>query len=135
MSATNYLEDSILNLVFRGGTWLSPGEVYMALHTGDPGEASPHANELTDSGYVRKSMGATPSSAFNDPASNGFIQNKNVVTFNAIVDAQVTVTHWCIFDEANGSVGLIYNALQASKVLDVSDVPSFPIDSLTITMT
>lgn len=134
MSASNYLEDNLLNLVFRGGNYLSPGEVFMALHTADPGEASPFANELADSGYVRKTMGATPTGAFGSP-TNGQIQNSNVVTFNAIVDAQVVVSHWAIWDLASGGNGLIYNALQASKTLDVSDVPSFPVNSLTITAT
>lgn len=142
MSACNYLETNILNLVLRGQAFTSPGEIFMALFTADPTD-DPAGNaptgEVTDSAYVRRTCGATPSSAFAAP-SGGSTSNSNVITFPAIADAQVVVTHWCLYDDEGSSTPpvategnpLLHGELATPKTLDVSDVPSFPAGALTI---
>ncbi len=142
MAATNYLEEKLIDLVLRGVAFTSPGETFLALFTADPTDA-PTANENTDASYLRQSTGATPSSAWDAvTGGNGQTKNNNVITFPAITTAQITITHWCIYDTAGVSTPpvategnpLIHGALTASKVLDVSDVASFPVDALTITI-
>lgn len=134
MSAmSNYLETNLSNLTLRGTAFASPGQVYLALFTTDPGEAG-SGTEAAYSGYSRVSCGATPASAFSAPDSNGMSQNQNVVTFPAVGGAStVTVTHWALFDAITTGNMLLYGALTTPKTLDPSDVPSFPVNSLKVT--
>lgn len=134
MSAfSDYLEGQLINATLRGNTY-SGGLVYIALFTTDPTDAKTGA-ELADSGYIRQVAGNPASSGFDAPnATGGNTANSNVVTFPAIVDAQVVVTHWAIFD-AQTSGNMLYHApLTNSKTLDVSDVLSFPVGALTVTL-
>lgn len=139
MSAmSNYLEEKLCDVTLRGGTFSSPGQVYLALFTADPTDANVTANEANAGtnypGYTRVSCGATPASAFTAIDSAGLTQNANVITFPALGGASpVTITHWGIYDASSGGNLLFHGAMTASKQLDPSDVPSFPANSLKIT--
>ena len=134
MSASNYVENLVINWLFRGQALTSPGVVYVSLHTADPGEDGT-TGELTDTNYARTSAGATPSTAWDAP-TNGVTSNNNVVTFPALADAgTVVVTHYGFWDAATAGNYLGGNALQSTKSLDQSDVPSFPVAAFTATMT
>lgn len=133
MSAfSDYLEGTLINATLRGGTY-SGGGVYVALFTSDPTDAGTGA-ELADSGYVRQRAHASVASdGFTVPA-NGSTSNARNLIFPAIVDAQKTITHWGIFDAQN-SGNLLYHAPMLNpKTLDPTDVLSFPIGSLIITL-
>lgn len=134
MSAfSDYLEQQLVNATLRGGTYAG-GLVYIALFTTDPTDAA-SGSELADSGYIRQVAGNPASSGFDAPnATGGNTANSAVVTFPAIVDAQVVVTHWAIFDAQTSGNMLYHAALTNAKTLDVSDVLSFPIGSLTVTL-
>lgn len=134
MSAfSNYLETGLINATLRGDTYAG-GLVYIALFTEDPTDAGTGL-EVNDSGYVRQVAGNPASSGFTSPgATNGQTTNAAVITFPAISDAQTVVTHWGIFD-AQTAGNLLYHApLTNQKTLDVSDVLSFPIGALTVTL-
>lgn len=133
MSAfSDYLENSLIDATLRGGS-MTGGAVYLALFTTDPTDAA-SGNELTDSAYVRQQCHATVvSDGFTAP-SNGVSSNGKTITFPAIVDAQVTVTHWALFDAQAGGNMLYHASLTNPKTLDPADVLSFPIGSLQITL-
>ncbi|HER20165.1 MAG TPA: hypothetical protein ENO14_03865 [Chromatiales bacterium] len=134
MSAfSDYLEGEIINATLRGGSY-SGGLVHVALFTTDPTDADTGA-ELSDSAYARQVAGDPASAGFDSPgATSGKTANSSTITFPAIADAQVTVTHWGIYDAATGG-NLLYQApLTNSKTLDPSDVPSFPAGALTVTL-
>ena len=133
MSAfSDYLESTLINATLRGGSYTGGG-VYVALFTSDPTDAGTGA-ELSDSGYVRQRAHASVASdGFTVPA-NGSSSNSRNLIFPAIVDAQNTITHWGIFD-AQSSGNLLYHAEMLNpKTLDPTDVLSFPIGSLIITL-
>lgn len=134
MSAfSDYLEQQVINATLRGGTYTG-GKVYIALFTSDPNDDA-SGTELSDSGYARQVAGDPASSGFDAPdATGGDTANSNVITFPAIVDAQVTVTHWGIYDALTGGNLLYHAALTNPKTLDPSDVLSFPVGSLTATL-
>ena len=129
---SNYLEDNLVNVTLRGTTYTG-GAVYIALFKTDPTDAASGA-ELTDPSYARqRAHGAVVSDGFTAP-SNGATSNARTLTFPAISGVQVTLTHWGIFDALTGGNLLYHAPLQVSKTLDPSDVLSFPIGSLTVTL-
>lgn len=130
---SDYLENAIVAATLRGGS-LTGGTVYAALFDADPTDADLVSTEVSDSGYVRKQCHTTTASdGFTNP-NNGVTTNAKTITFNAIVDAQVIATHWAIFDaQTNGNM-LYHAALTTPKTLDISDVLSFPIGALSITL-
>ena len=133
MSAfSDHLESALITATLRGGTYTG-GSVYVALFTSDPTDAGTGA-ELADSGYVRqRAHTSVASDGFTVP-SNGSTSNTRNLIFPAIVDSQKTVTHWGIFDSQN-SGNLLYHAPMLNpKTLDPTDVLSFPIGSLIITL-
>lgn len=133
MSAfSDYLENTLVSATLRGATYTG-GAVYVALFKTDPTDAGTGA-EMSDSGYVRQRAHTTVASdGFTVPA-NGVTSNSRNIVFPAIIDAQATVTHWAIFD-AQTAGNLLYHApLLNPKTLDPTDVLSFPIGSLTVTL-
>ena len=133
MSAfSDYLENTLVNATLRGATYTG-GSVYVALFKADPTDAGTGA-ELSDSGYVRQRAHTTVASdGFTVPA-NGSTSNTRNLIFPAIVDVQATITHWGIFDAQN-SGNLLYHAPMLNpKTLDPTDVLSFPIGSLIVTL-
>ena len=133
MSAfSDHLENELINATLRGGTYAGGG-VFVALFTSDPTDAG-SGNELSDSGYQRQRAHSTVASdGFTVPA-NGTSSNARNIIFPPIVDTQVTVTHWAIFDAQAGGNMLYHAALLNPKTLDPTDVLSFPIGSLTVTL-
>ncbi len=129
---SDYLENTLVNATLRGGTYTGGG-VFVALFKSDPTDAGTGA-ELTDSGYVRQRAHTTVASdGFTVPA-NGSTSNSRNLIFPAIVQAQVAITHWGIFDaQTNGNL-LYYAPMLNPKTLDPTDVLSFPIGSLIVTL-
>lgn len=133
MSAfSNYLENELVNAILRGGTYTGGG-VYIALFTASPGEEGT-SGELSDSNYSRQRAHATVvSDGFTVPSNGSTTNTKNIV-FPPILDTQVTITHWGIFDAQNAGNMLFHASLLNPKTLDPTDVLSFPTGALTITL-
>lgn len=133
MSAfSDYLENKLIETTLRGGTYTG-GAVYVALFTADPTDAGTGA-ELVDSGYTRQRAHASVASDGFTVPSDGSSSNARNLIFPAIVDAQKVITHWGIFDAQN-SGNLLYHAPMLNpKTLDPTDVLSFPIGSLIVTL-
>ena len=129
---SDYLENSLVSATLRGGSYVG-GAVYVALFKTDPTDAATGA-EVTDPSYQRQRAHASVvSDGFTAPA-NGLTSNARTLTFPAITAAQVTITHWGIFDAQTGGNLLFHAPLQVNKTLDPSDVLSFPVGSLTVTL-
>jgi len=133
MSAfSDFLEDSLVSATLRGTTYTGAG-VFVALFTSNPTDAGT-GTELSDSAYVRqRAHGTVVSDGFTAP-SNGSASNARNLVFPPIADAQVIVTHWAIFDAQNSGNMLYHNSLLNPKTLDPTDVLSFPIGSLIVTL-
>jgi hypothetical protein len=129
---SDYLENTLVNATLRGGTYTGGG-VFVALFKSDPTDAGTGA-ELTDSGYVRQRAHTTVASDGFTVPSNGSTSNARNLIFPAIVQVQVAITHWGIFDaQTNGNL-LYYAPMLNPKTLDPTDVLSFPIGSLIVTL-
>lgn len=129
---SDYLENSLFSTILRGGTYTG-GAIYVALFKTDPTDAGTGA-ELSDSAYVRQRAHTTViSDGFTAPA-NGSGSNTRTLTFPAIADVQVSITHWGLFDAQTGGNLLFHAPLQNPKTLDPSDVLSFPVGSLLVNL-
>jgi len=93
-SLTNYVEDKLMDLVFNKATFDPPREWYLALLTGNPGDAAlgSTAYEVTAAyGYERQQI------AFLDPDSRNVVQDGDI-TFPEASGSWGTVTHWMVTD-------------------------------------
>lgn len=133
MSAfSDHLENTLINATLRGGSYTG-GAVFAALFTSDPTDAGTGA-ELVDSGYVRQRAHASVASDGFTVPSNGSTSNARNLIFPAIVDAQKVITHWGLFDAQNSGNLLYHSSMLNPKTLDPTDVLSFPVGSLIITL-
>ena len=111
MSISNYLEDKVLDKVFRNIDFSVTG-VYTSLHAGDPGETG--ANEISATGaYVRQGVvfGA---------ASGGAISNNGAITYTAMMPSG-TITAVGLWDAVASGNHLWNGNLSASKNVNQGD--------------
>ena len=126
---SDYLEQALANHILRNTPYTSPTTIYVALYTSDPTDADVTANEVSDSGYARQSA------TFDAPhATEGYSANSAAITFPAVVDSQIIVTHVGIKDGLTGGNSLLSQALNSSKTLEINDVLSFGIGALKVTL-
>lgn len=110
-SLSNFAENALMNHIF--GTAHTPAAtMYLALCTGDPGEAGTGASmsEVADAnGYSRKAI------SFAAASSRKVVQS-GAVTFDQASGSWGTVSHWALVDSGTHGAGnmLAYGAFSAS---------------------
>jgi hypothetical protein len=122
MSISNYLENKILDKVFRN-TDFTVTTPYVSLHTADPGETG--ASEATGGSYARQS------GSF-DAASSGATANSGAINFTGMPAA--TITHVGIWDASTSGNFLWGGAATASKTYGSGDTAQVAIGDLDITL-
>lgn len=136
---SNYTEANIIETTLRGTAFPVPAGTYLALFTADPTDANTTANEVQVAAwpaYVRQdcAAGGAINTGWAAP-SDGVTSNAKALTFPANNGAgAVTVTHIGIYDASTGGNLLYHAPLTASKTLQVGDVISFAIGSITVTV-
>ena len=134
MSKSNTTDNDILLKVFQATelSWDANTNLYVALHTGDPGEAgSQNTSEATYTSYARVTV-ARDATGW-DVAGNQ-ASNDDLLQFPQCTGGSNTVTHVSIGTAASGAGQILYSgALNAP--LDVSNLiqPQFAANALTIT--
>lgn len=88
---TDYLEDRILNHIFRATASTAPATVYLALHTAVNSDTTP-GTAVTLGGYARQAI------TFSAPSPAGAITNSADVQFTASGAAYGTVVSTSIYD-------------------------------------
>lgn len=143
MSLSNYLENELIDHLFRARSFTAPAAIWISLHTADPGETG--ANEMpSTNGYARvqynpsgtnwKGTGGETTAV--DSAGTGG-QTKNAVAINF---AQVNTgdwsqaTHFGLWSLQTGGNFFIGGALGTPITFVVGDVPTIPIDGLVVTL-
>lgn len=119
-SKTNIFENQLLLHVFqnadisligdatglRGST--APGNIYISLHTADPGEAGDQTtNEANYGGYTRV---AVPRTVGGWTVTNNLADNVNAITFPQVTSGSNTITHVGIGTSASGAGKLLFKA-------------------------
>jgi len=128
---TDYLENKLIDHLFRGTPFTAPSTLYVALFTAAPGEAG-GGTEVSGGSYARVGV-ANSATEWDAPVGgNATTANTNAITFPAPTADWGQVTHWGIFDAATGGNLLIYAALNTPKTINNGDpAPSFAPGALT----
>ena|SRR3990172_6888156 len=123
MSISNYLEDKLLDHVLRNTAYTSPANVFMSLHTDDPGETG--VNEVVGGSYIRQDITT-------GPAVSGIISNSAQLTFAGM--PACSITHAGIWDAESGVNFLWGGSLVAQKVVNAGDTVLCGIGDLDVTL-
>ena len=120
-SKSDYLELKVLDHCMSDGAFTEPANIYMALCTAVPTDASTGTTivEADYTGYARKEVLATDLSA----AASGSKTNSGAITFAACSAGASTIIGFAICDAL--TVGeVIYWGTTTSKVIDVNNTPA-----------
>lgn len=123
-AATITLANSLLNAVLRGGTYASPGTVYLALFTSAP-SASGAGTEVTGGSYVRL---ATTFAA----VSNGATSNAAELDFPNM--PATTVRGMALMDASSAGNMLFYGTLATAKTTNAGDTFTVKLGDLSIAL-
>ena len=125
MSASNYLENAVLNAISGNGT-LVVGDIYLALFTSTPVNDA-GGTELLAPSYQRKliSFGS---------ALSGSMANNGEVLFDQATTDWGTITGFGLYDALTGGNLLFYGALTAPKLVEYGDSLRFQVGTLTISL-
>jgi hypothetical protein len=142
---SNYLENLIVDKVFRSTDFTTPTTLAVALCTSAPTDASTGATiaEVANSGsYARTALNAGTSNWANTQASgtgassgtSGTTSNSSTITFPTATGSWGEITHLVIVDSTTHGAGnvLFWGALSASKTVTSGDTLSFAANALSI---
>ena len=141
MSASNSAETALLQLLLQnidfaglgdaGGLRgsVAPGNLFIALHSADPGEAGTQAtSEANYTGYARV---AVVRSAAGWTVSGNAYQNAAVVTFPACTGGSTNASHYSIGIAASGgTMILLKGSLTGTLAISNGITPAFPAGAL-----
>ena len=125
MSASRHTVENIINALIRGQPFTIPSQLFVSLHTADPGQTG--ANEVTLTqwpDYVRRDsfQGDTRTNAWSSVDVDGVSWNQKQIIFPVFNGpAPITITHFGLFDGTAGAF-LTYGALLTPRQLDTSQV-------------
>jgi hypothetical protein len=125
MSASNYLEDKILNATLVNGQSYAAGNVYAALYSVAPTESTA-GTELTGSNYSRQQVTFSVSSGVAASTAN--------VTFGAASADWSTAVSWAITDAVSTGNILYYGALSPTQTVLNGDSLTFESGDITVSI-
>lgn len=106
---SDFLENKLIDHVFRNTPYSAPGTIYLALYSSDPGEDN-SGTELSGSGYDRQPFTV-------DAPANGISYNGSDIIYPTATADWATATHVGIFDTALGGNLLFYGPLSSSVAI------------------
>lgn len=140
-SMSNYLENKLVDFLFRGVSYTPPTTLYIALCTAAPTDASTGSTltEVSGGNYSRQAFASNATNWFTTNGDNvATSSGTNGTTGNSVailwasVTWSATVTDVAICDALTGGNVLFYSTLASSKTIAPTDSLSFAINSLTI---
>ena len=136
---SNYLENKLIDQIFRGQAYTFPTTVYVGLYTAAPSETG-GGTEVSDGSYARVAVTASlanwagTQAAASTTASTGTAgttSNNIAITFPAPTANWGVVTSVGIFDALTAGNMLIYGNLTISKTVNNGDsAPTFQASAL-----
>lgn len=121
MSISNYAELKLLEHVTGKTSFTMPSNVYLKLHTGDPGE------DCTSNAATEATRKITAWAT----ASSGAIATSATVEWTNVSTTE-TYSHWSMWDASTAGNALWSGALSASAAVTSGD--TFQITSLTLSL-
>jgi len=114
---SDYLEDELIEHVFRGGALPAIPNIWLALFTTDPKDTDVGV-EVAGGSYARQQI--TGGTAFTVPV-NGRSENGGVITFPTATAGWTTVTHAGIYDAVGGGNLLFHAKLTTARTVNLGD--------------
>jgi len=144
---SNNLENELIDHIFRGRSFTAPTTIWIALHTGDPGETGAN-NEVsvTDTGYARAQLNPSYSNWEGtggevtdvDSAGTGaHTQNNAQINFPTPTGGTNwgTISHFSAWSLQSGGVCYIYGTITPNKSVNQGDpAPYFAVGDLDFTL-
>lgn len=139
VSMSDYLENKLVDHVFRATAYTAPVTQYVGLSTAACTDAG-FGTEVTGGSYARVAITAATTAwkgthgtvTGASSGTSGTISNAAAVTFPAPTAAWGVVTHFFIADAATAGNLMVCQALTTSKTINNGDAaPSFAIDAMT----
>jgi hypothetical protein len=134
MSKGNTFENDVVKLVFNGTafSWNANSDVYLSLHTSDPGESgSQTSSECSFGSYARQAV-ARNSGGWT--VSGDQATNAATISFPECTSGSETVSHFAIGTAVSGTGQLIYKgALTASRSVSSGITLQFAAGAITVT--
>jgi hypothetical protein len=145
MSMSNAAEAALLDLMFLNTDWAGVGDAgglqnsaaagsfYIALHTGDPGEAGNQTtSEATYTSYARV---AVARSGAGWSRTGPTVENAALVQFPQCTGGSNTLTYFSIGTDSSGAGQIVLSgALSASLAVSNGIQPQFAAGALTATL-
>lgn len=136
---SDYLENKIVDHVFRGTAYTAPSTIYVALYTSSCSDAA-GGTEVTGGSYARGSLATGTSTWANTQDSGtgastgtgGTTKNSSTITFATPTAGWGTVTHIGLLDASTSGNLLVCTALTTSKTVNSGDTVSFGAGALTV---
>jgi hypothetical protein len=137
---SNFLENKIIDQIFRGQAYSFPTTLYVGLFTAAPTDTG-GGTEVSGGGYARASVAASLANfagtqgAGTTSASSGdtgTTSNNASITFVTPGATWGTVSGFGVFDAATGGNLLFYGTLSISKTINQGDTVTFPAASLSV---
>lgn len=131
---SDYLENKLIDQLYRGQAYTFPATLYFALLTAAPSDVG-GGTEVTGGSYARVAVTASLANfagtqgAGTTAASSGttgITSNNSVITFPAPTANWGVVTHMAIYDASTAGNLMVWNPLATSKTVNNADAaPSF----------
>jgi len=139
---SNYLEENLLNHIFRTATFSKPSTIAIGLATASPTDTSTGAsfNEVADTfSYARVNVGVPDNADWSDPSagSQGETDNSSDITFTTASGGNWgTITSVAILDNVTHGAGniLFYGDITTPKVVNDGDTFKFSAGDLNISL-
>lgn len=135
MSLGGRITRNLLDALFNNTAFANLANIYISLHTADPGEDGQGAGEVSGGSYARKQTAPadwdTASGA--DPST---IQNATVITFVTATASWGTVTHFGFWTSLAGTTEADFlgaTPADTSRTIDNGETAEFAIDAITVT--
>jgi hypothetical protein len=129
---TNYLEDAIIQHLFRTGSFAKPTVLSIALFTAVTAGEAGTVTEVATGSYGRVDCNPLDANWAASVGGNGTTSNIVAVTFPEATADWGTVTHFGLYDAHTAGNLLVFAALTIARTITTGSTPSFAAGTLTI---
>lgn len=130
-SFSDYLENELLDHVFKTGAYAQPTNIYIALTKSTIDDTKTGAtlpSEVSGGAYARKICNTW------DVAASGATENTQVEQFAEATANWGTVTHFALCDHSTGGNMLGWGALSVAKKIGTGDTAKFATGDIDVTL-
>lgn len=131
---SDYLENKVIDYVFRGQAFTAPTTMYVGLLTSAPSDTG-GGTEVSGGSYARVSVASSlanwagtqgAGSTTASSGTSGTTSNNNVISFPTPTANWGVITHVALYDASSSGNLIIYGALTTAKTVNNGDsAPSF----------